>query len=633
MLRPPFALVWNLLKLLWHGVRRFFFWFGHLLTRKHRKWVRLKLPQTLPFGPIGGLAAHFQDTVSFVQIRKRVRLLADDDRIEGVVVTADQLTAGPGRLGDLRQLIESLRDSGKKVIFHAHNLDKRTYELSAAADEVLLTPSGRLYLFGPRFEQFFANPLLERLGVVPQFINIGPFKTSAHVFTRRQSTDAQKLMMQQLVDELGDLSEERIAEHRGTSQKTLQTCFERAPLDGAEAEARGLVDGRIHRRFLARWIDEGEQFVDTPALAPTSDGDDAGKPPPTPDAEASGIGPGSPADDVADDMPATPETESPKVDIKGANSYADAHPGKFEWTPLFSKRSVIAAVDLTGMIVMPEMKPPGSLRTIDPNRVLPLLRKIADDATVSAVVLHINSPGGSALASEMIWDGIRRLRYQKPTVAYCSDVAASGGYYMAAAADRIVTHPDTVTGSIGVIAGKFSAPGAFEKLDVNTESFHRYDTSAIESIARPLPEEALQNLKRDARAFYRQFLRRVGDARQLPRRRLHRYARGRVYLGQDAFRRFLVDELGGFEDAVELVRSLAEPELPETMKVRFYAHRQLSFPALLRGSTPGFELPSFVADPADRLECVRRIVERDPLLALMPVQINNSRSATTAPVG
>ena len=605
MLRAPFALIWNLLKLLPYLFRAFFFRLGHFLTRKRRKWVRLKLPKRLLFGPPSGLAQYFHEKLSYLEWRDQVEILVGDARIEGVIITSDHLQHGPARTADLRALVDRLRESGKSVIFHSHTIHGRDYDLATSADQILMTPGGRFYLFGYRFEQFFAASLLERLGVAAQFVHIGPFKGAAHRFIRQESTPALRLMMENLVEGLSDIRESRIAEERAIDDATLAQSFERMPVDDGHAEAFGLIDARVHRRFMARWIEEGDQF------AAITD--------PTPQDEASDR---SEASTPSKHNETSEPKETRSVSITDAQKYVESSPGPYKWTPLFRRRPTIATIDLSGMIVMPDMELPGhSLATIDPTEVLPALRALAADRSVAAVVLHINSPGGSALASELIWDGIRRLRQEKPTVAYCSDIAASGGYYMAVAADRIICQPETVTGSIGVIAGKFSFPGTLEKLDVNAESFFRHDTSLFESMTEPLSEKVLENLKNDARSFYRLFLRRVGDCRQLPHRRLHRYARGRVYCGVDAKRRFLVDHLGGFDDAVALARSLTTPELSESTPVTFKSHRTVGLPALLKQSATAGSSASALTEAFQDAQLLHTLIQHDPMLALMPHRI------------
>lgn len=602
MLRAPFALIWNLLKLLPFLLRRTLYELAELLTRRQRKYVRLKLPPRQPFGPAVGLAARFQDTPSYIELREQMTSLATDPRLEGLLVTADNLHMGPAQRADIAQLIRGFKAQNKRVVFHLHSAMGQDFDLAMEADQVLLTPGGRIYLFGPGMDQYFAAPLLQRLGVVPQFVHIGPFKTAAHRFIHAESTDALRLMMNQLLDSITTLRQQKMLRTRPLDADALDTATSMMPLNDRRAQVFGFVDHIIQRPNVRHYLSEGNAFIDTPPAASTdSSSPDSARAPRTHDSAR-----------------ADHKEPSRPVQIYDLSDYAERRP-RYHWTSLLRGRPSIATMDLSGTIIMSGMEVPGqSGAVIDPDDVLPVLRRLGQDRQVRAIVLHINSPGGSALASELLWDGIRRLRREKPVVAYCSDVAASGGYYLAVACDKIVCQPESITGSIGVIAGKFTFPGAIEHLGINHESYRRNESALFTSLVEPLSEQILANLQDDARAFYRQFLRRVGQNRQLPRRRLHRYARGRVYIGADAHRRHLVDRLGGFDDAVKLAAELAN--LPPETPVNFFAHRKISLPALLRRNAVQSILPASV----DELRLMKAIVDKDPLLAWLPLKFYES---------
>ncbi len=603
MLRAPFLLIWNLLRLVGFGLKWTLFHLAHWITRKKTKWVRLRLPQRLAMGPPEGIAAYFKDTPTFLELRSAIDTLGRDSRIEGVVLSADELQMGTARLGDIRDLVRQLRDQGKQVIFHSHSLNDAIYDLASEADDIVMTPGGRLYLFGPRFEQFFGAALLNRLGITAQFVHIGPFKGAAHRFIHEQTTVPVDRMMENIVDEITDIRLDRIAQGRSIDESTLDQAFRSMPLDDRQAEALELIDARLHRPLLEQWIIDKGEAVDRPpgADAPTVD---------SPPEET----PLSPTDEP-DSADAPDKPQSSQLWLKNALAYAEATPS-IQWSPLFRSPKQVAVMDLSGMIVMPKMEIPGrSVITIDPHEVLPKLRQIQNNPRIAGALLHINSPGGNALASEMIWDGIRQLRRVKPVVAYCTDVAASGGYYLACGADRIICRPDTITGSIGVVAGKFSIPGALDKTNIGHAAYAKFDTSAFTSLAEPLPDQAMDNLLRDARSFYRQFLRRVGEARQIPRRRLHRYARGRIYSGQSAHRRHLVDGLGGFEAALTTLRDFDDDLTPDS-PVEFMAHRRSSLGDLLRQSTlgPRLQLPEALVEA----QLLHHMSQAHPLLAIAP---------------
>ncbi|RAL21629.1 hypothetical protein DL240_12285 [Lujinxingia litoralis] len=604
MLRAPFALFINLLKLLRYVWKWSFFKLGRALSH-NPLWVRLDMSSRRPFGPARGLATHFQRQESFLRLRDDVDALARATDVDGIILIADDFGEGAARTADMRALIERLRRSGKRVVMHAHSLHGNDFDLATACDEVTLTPGGRLYLFGRRFEEIFAAELLEKVGIVAQFIHIGPFKTAAHRIIHRQGTLPQRLMMTQLLSSLEDERINRQARTLELAPELLAASVGHMPLDAESAQAMGLTGPQVHRARQRDYLalgDDADAFVSRPDLARQNDGQEQ------PDTTAS----------------AASKRSTRGIEIRAAEDYVRADPGRFKPLPLFSARPRVAIMDLAGMIVMSGAELPGrSSASVDPAEVLPVLHRLRADSRVRAVVLHINSPGGSALASEVLWEAIERLRQIKPVVAYCSDVAASGGYYMAVACDRIICQPETLTGSIGVIAGKLALPGVFEHLDLHVEHRERDPVGRFQSVSAPLPPRAMENLQHDARAFYRMFLRRVGEARQIPRRRLHRYARGRVYTGRDALDRALVDELGGFERAFALACELAKLS-PDNAALHFAGHRRISLPALLRRQIRT-ELPALSA--LDSARAAHALLKKEQLLALSTLRLTNSPSS------
>ncbi|MBA2662147.1 MAG: signal peptide peptidase SppA [Bradymonadaceae bacterium] len=586
MLRAPFVLLYNLFKLLRYLWAAFWNGLGHWLSRKKRKYVAIKLERDYAFGPGRGLAALFQTQPTFLEFRQDIKRLAGDPKIEGVVITIETVSMGPARAEEFRGLIGELVAAGKRVVVHFQMMTLRDYALATAADEILVTPAGRLYIFGLRFEQYFAADLLERLGVAAQFVHIGPFKTASHRFIHNAMTDPQRLMMQNLFDGLTGLYERQIAGGRGLDVTDVRAAFSHMPLDVRDAMRLKLVDGEAFRTNVSRWLAQGP---------------------------------------AANSLPGPPDKE---IRLYQAHNYLNSNPTPFKWTPLFRTARRFAVMDLTGMIVMPDMNLPGSSgASINPSEVLPRLRALKKDRSVAGVVLHINSPGGSALASDLLWHAIQDLRTVKPVIAYCSDLAASGGYYLAVAADKIVCRPQTVTGSIGVIAGKMSFPGALEKVGINVESIYDDEATSFTSLTHPLSDRVLQNLQHDARSFYRRFLQRVGEARGLSKRRLHRYARGRVYTGEDAYRRGLVDVLGGFDEAIALLATLAKLDA-KTTEVEFVAHRRQTIKSAVRKSfiLAELEFAQPLLGELAQAAAATAMLRHEPVLALTPYQFSTQPS-------
>ena len=262
----------------------------------------------------------------------------------------------------------------------------------------------------------------------------------------------------------------------------------------------------------------------------------------------------------------------------------------------------------------------GSGASIDPEQVLPLLKRLENHRRVAGVLLHINSPGGSALSSDLIWQGIEELRSKKAVVAYCSDVAASGGYYLAVGADEVYCRPESIMGSIGVIAGKFAAGSALEPLGITHESVAGDEASTFGSLFDPLPEAVVAQLTEDTRAFYRRFLNRVGQARHIPKHRLHRFARGRVYTGETAFNRGLVDGTGGLKQAMERLLAIVELD-SEEVDIKTFAHRHQSLSDLVKSSA----MQATGTTAAFQARDLMNMFKREPTLAMMMLDVKGQQ--------
>ncbi len=608
MLRFPISLLRNffgLLKFVWK-----WFWFkvGSLIRRDTSMYVRLTLDDEYEFGPPPGIAQYLQEGPSLLELDESLDRIGDAEAVDGLIVETDELTTGLAQSSWLMARLDSVRERDTHVVAHARSPATHEYLLATAADDILLTPAGRLYTFGPRFDQFFGADALDALGVDPQFIHIGDYKTANHRMLHQTMTEPQEAMMRHLHEGLTDMMRQRIADRRSIALDEADALFSQAPLDAREARRHRLIDHGLSRPTLRSWLQYPDETTST--LFRRRDALDRPGHQQDEEVQTDDMSPSSDPDDEADDE------DIMFVDFEDASAVMAP---TFEWTPLLSPKSTIAVMDLTGMIVMPGMQIPGAgSQVIDPDEVIPRLRDIRSKPAVEGLVLHINSPGGSALASEIIAEAIDTVSAEMPVVAYCTDVAASGGYYLASAADRIVNHRTTMTGSIGVVTGKISASEIPEKLHLNVESIYEHDADTFTSLLHPLSPEMLDRMNEDARDFYRRFLRRVGRSRGLDRRRLHRYARGRVYFGEDAFRRRLVDDLGGFETAREHVCSVADLD-PESTEIDFVPHGSRDLKQLLGLSAE--VAPSLMPDQLLEPALVARMLQEDHVLALCPLEI------------
>jgi protease-4 len=616
MLRFPIVLVRNLFSLIAYLWSTFWFKVGYFFRRKKKLYIAADLESDYAFGPPAGLAHYFQEEPSLLEIRRTLRQIETLDEVDGFVYATNGLAMGSGRTEMLTQMLDRLRGADKRVVAHMRMPTTNEYLLGTAAEEILLTPAGRLYTFGPRFDQFFGAEALDKVGVEPQIVHIGSFKTASHRMIHRSMTPPQEAMMESLHESLGGAMRRRIAGRRDLDEQEAGALFRNAPSDAKGARRAGLIDRELFRGRLETWLARGDETVPTPAPAfrhgPAGEQAELPAPPEPPADREASIEQGLPAD-----APPQVDGEEDDVMVVSLEDAAGVIPPELNWRPLLSPASRFAVMDLSGMIVMPDMGlPAGGSRVIDPEEVLPALKRIREDRTVAGLLLHINSPGGSALASDIIWEAIQRVRQHIPVVAYCSDVVGSGGYYLAVGADRIVCQSMTIAGSIGVVTGKMSAPDLPGKFGINVESIFDDEADLFTSLVHPLGDEMMDRLNDDAREFYRRFLQRVGQNRQLRRRRLHRYARGRVYMGEEAERRALVDQIGTFDDAIDALAELSGADR-EATKVDFVPHHEQGLRDMV-GLQASVSAESLVPEQLWEPYLAAKMLEREHTLALMP---------------
>lgn len=626
MLKIPFRLIANVLGLLRFVIARLLFGLSRWLRRKRLTYVEVELEGSYPVGTQRrGLRRWVgSDSPSFIELRHSFKRLARAEDVDGVLLKVSPQQMGPARTGELGELVAELGEAGKHVVAYTEMLGTRELLLMSRATDVLLPETGRMYVFGYRFDEVFLAPILERLGIQGQFLHIGAFKTATHRFHKEQMTEPQRLMMEQLHAGLTRELLDAIQRREPMTDAQARELLASAPLDAADARAAGVTSGLCPESLLPAWIEHtradrrAEQQPEGPGSA---------RPQTWRDLEQ-GRALGEPLGPM---KPSKGEMEAEFKDHEEVRTipmdrYLSGRPEPWRWTPLIRRREQIAVMDLSGAIVMDDQggpSPVGGGLTIKPEEVIPKLQKIRDGSRRWAgLLLHINSPGGSALASDLIWAEIQRTRRVMPVVCVCSDVAASGGYYLACGADQIYCRPDTLTGSIGVVTGKVSFGEAVEKLGARVESIYDEDSALFTSALHAVPERVLASLKEDARSFYRRFLERVGQARAIERARLHRYARGRVYLGRGAHRRNLVDGLGGFEQALERLCHMCHIE-PARAELDFVAHRKQSLREVLTTSMQAPTPASISRAWMERLlepAALAAWLEREPVLALMPLR-------------
>lgn len=494
------AFVLNLLRLLLYPL--------HALRRRRAApagaWLTLRLD-----GPVADLApprlrwAIFRGLgrapLSIARLRELTRAMAEDPHVKGLFLDVRSPSAGPAVLTSLRDVISEIRAAGKDVIAYLpYGADNRALYLASAARLVVVGPETTVAPLGFAAHGRYVRRALERLGVEPEIFAKGMYKSAGESLVRDSMSDAQREQLGALLGTFHDTLVSALAQGRRVPREAAVRWIDEAPHSAVSALSLGLIDGIAYDDDLDRF------------LAPE----------------------GGPARLVP----------------------AERYLRKRHATRLrpLRRRPVIGVVEVHGPIVSQARVQ--LARVAAEPAVIAALRVARADPRVRGVLLHIDSGGGGALASDRIYHEVLRVAEVKPVVAYLSNVAASGGYYIASGAGAIVAQPETVTGSIGVVAARFVVGPLLERLGVFTDVVKRGARADLLSISRRLDDDERALFQRELDAFYQTFLRAVARGRNKPVEAIEPLAQGRIYSGADAHACGLVDYLGGFERALHELR-------------------------------------------------------------------------------
>lgn len=441
---------------------------------------------------------------------ERLLRVADDADIKAVLLRIDAPPGGWAATGDLRDAILALREAGTQVHALLESPGNGAMYLASACDHVFIVPTGEVGLLGIGAELTFFGAALEKLGIKPDFEAAGAYKSFGEAYTRTFASMANQEAMGSLIEDLHRQLVAGIAAGRQLTIEEVETALEAAPLSAAEAHDRDLVDTLAYDDEVRTWLKS--EYGEAMKLVGFE---------------------GWSRRDFA---------------IQQLENAGEA--GKS-----------VAVVHLDGPIVMDRG---GRQSNIKARRVVEVLRGLRKNDNVGAVVLNVNSPGGSALASDVMWREVELLGRDKPVVAVFEDVAASGGYYLAAPAAEIFARQGTLTGSIGVFGGKMVVGEGLRKLGVHTQRLDGDSNALVYSPTRPFNDVQRERFRASLQRFYDGFVQRVATGRKRDVDEVEPHCRGRVWTGADARQRGLVDTLGTLLDAVKRARELAE--LPKSAR-------------------------------------------------------------------
>jgi len=469
----------------------------------------------LPF-PLGVLIRS-TTRLSLADMRTAVKMLERDRRVRSVVLLMGSLQAGMASLYSLRQQVLRLKDQGKRVVGWLPSGGLPEYYLASACDEIIVPESGRLAAIGLRAEVLFLRDALGLVGIEADLEAIAEYKVTPDTFRRAAMSEPHRHMLESVLDSYYEHIVATIAGGRGLDPDRVRGLIDAMPMGAEKALREGLVDAVLYEDELPARLSQ-------------------------------------PVDEKEKGRPPAP---APLVSWRQAARWL-----RRPMRPV--TRHSVGVVSLDGLIVMgrsrrfPSPLPLPFVRAqAGSQSVIEALRQAEANRRIAAVILHVNTPGGSALASDLIWREVSRLRRRKPVVVLMGAQATSGGYYVAAAGDRIIARPTTMTGSIGVWGGKFVLGGMFSKMRVGSGSVQKGALADLYSELAPFDEAQRARIRQDLGETYARFLRIVGDGRGMDRARVEEVARGRVWTGAQALEIGLVDQLGDFETALEVAQELA----------------------------------------------------------------------------
>jgi protease IV len=459
--------------------------------------------------------------VSLYEIGLAFRTIAADERVRGVVLHLRELDMPAGQLDSLRDMISGLRAAGKRVITYSYSYSTGAYYVASAADEILLTSGSLIDALGVRRSYMYLADALQYAGIKAEFVQVSPFKSAGDIFTRSSMSDEVREMANWLIDATYGEIVRAIAAGRRLDEAAVRAMLEQTPCTDLQAKQIGLVDELIAEEDLPQHLKTG----DKPARLETWE-------------EAQGS--------LRRRPPAIPGRYVAVLTVEGA--IVD---GYSEHSPL--------SLPIPLPFVYEDRA--GDLSVVE------TARRVLADPRAAAVILYVDSGGGSATASEAMRSALAKIAARKPLIVAMGSVAASGGYWVSMPARAIYAQPNTITGSIGVLMGKFSNAGLLEKLLVNQETIRRGKPS-LTDFERSYSDEERQKAEEGIERLYAMFLDRVSTSRKMAPEAIDAIGRGRVWTGRQALANGLVDELGGLERAVAKARELAN--LSERAPLRIF---------------------------------------------------------------
>lgn len=458
----------------------------------------LRMPSSLGEQTPNDIFGLFEQRTTVRSVVDTLRKAKRDERISGVVIIPSTASAMWGKVQEVRDAVIDFKTSGKPIVAYLEFGAGQAYYLATACDKIFLTPSSPLNLVGIATYDLFVKGLLDLVGVEADMLSAGEYKTAVNLYTETTYTPEHREMSESLNRDMYNQLVDGIAEGRELAPSRVRDVIDQGPFIGNAAVRYELIDALTYEDEVVQelGLEEVPSIVDFESYQAVTE-------------ESLGVLPG------------------PRVALIHAEGTID-----------FGANTV----DVRGT------------RTTGSQTFVEAVREAGADTSIEAIVLRVDSPGGVAIAADIMWRELKLVSAKKPLIVSMSDLAASGGYYIAAPAHAIVAQPGTLTGSIGVYGGKYVLDGVLEKVGVNVEEITDGSQAGLYAPIGRFSTAARSALQAQMDETYERFLHVVAEGRGMTRAEVDALARGRVWTGQQAFDHGLVDALGGLRSALDLVK-------------------------------------------------------------------------------
>lgn len=545
---------------------------GEQIKVKPNSTLVLNLNKPIQELPVDPFASQLfgSKVLQFSEVHDALKRAKNDERIKSVLIVPSPIPLPLAKASELKKDIEELKKS-KTVIAYFNVTSNSGYYLASSAHRIYAPPSGMLFLSGLYAEMPFLKDMFDKIKVEPQLYHIGPYKSYSDMFTRKEMSDAQREAMDAILDSL---------------YKNLVSGI--------------CQSGRFKEDELKSIIDKGLQTGDF--LKQSKLVDDFKYP-----------------DDVEEELKIINGNKGKlnKIDI---SAYIKDKRASF----LNEGQNSIAVVIASGEIVDDGER--GDY--ITPKKLCKMLDEAKDDKDVKAIVLRVDSPGGSGLASDIIWDKINRVKKVKPVIVSMSSVAGSGGYYISMGADGIVAEPTTITGSIGVVTGKFVFKGLSDWAGINFGIMKRGENADLFSPIQRFTPEQEKIIVGHMESFYKDFVSKAAIGRKKSYEEIDKIAQGRIWSGEDALKIGLVDRLGGLDEAIEFAKEKANIKKEEKVNIKYFPKQKTFFEFFKEMSSPDIStliLKIILKDAYSEIEKERifiKLVLKEPILYYTPFEVS-----------